>query len=64
MTQKRQRRTAADRMEPIERWEQSGVSAREFAAQVKLRSSSLYRNRSGPGVFRFETDRQADPIVI
>lgn len=42
MTQKRHRRTAAARMELIERWEQSGLSAREFAAQEKLRASALY----------------------
>ena len=42
MTQKRQHRTVAERTELIERWEQSGLSAREFAAQEKLQSSSLY----------------------
>jgi hypothetical protein len=38
----------------VEQWKQSGLTARDYAA----------RNRSGPGVFRFETDRRADPIVI
>ncbi|HKU43179.1 MAG TPA: IS66 family insertion sequence element accessory protein TnpB [Polyangiales bacterium] len=42
MTQKRQRRTVAERAELVERWEQSGLAAREFAAQEKLRASSLY----------------------
>ena len=42
MTQKRQRRTVSERAALVEQWEQSGLPAREFAAQQKLRASSLY----------------------
>jgi hypothetical protein len=43
MTQKRQRRTVAERAELVERWEQSGLTAQQFASQEKLRAaSSLY----------------------
>lgn len=42
MSQKRQRRTAAERSELVERWQQSGLTAREFATQERLRASSLY----------------------
>jgi transposase len=43
MTQQRQRRTVAERAELVERWEQSGLTAQQFASQEKLRAaSSLY----------------------
>lgn len=43
MTQKRQRRTVAERAELVERWEQSGLTAQQFASQEKLRAAaSLY----------------------
>lgn len=42
MTQKRQHRTKSERKDIIERWQQSGRPAREFAAQTGIRASSLY----------------------
>lgn len=42
MTQKRQHRTKGERKDIVERWQQSGRPAREFAAQTGIRASSLY----------------------
>ena len=42
MTQKRQHRTDSERAEFVERWQQSGLTALEFAAQEGLNASSLY----------------------
>lgn len=42
MTQKRQRRTSSERKDIVERWQQSGQPAREFAAQMGIRASLLY----------------------
>src|ERR1700712_256632 len=42
MTQKRQRRTKSERTDIIERWQHSGQTAREFAAQTGIRASLLY----------------------
>jgi transposase len=42
MTQKRQRRSQRERAEIIERWQQSGRPAREFAEQTGLNVSLLY----------------------
>lgn len=42
MTQKRQRRSQSERTEIIERWQQSGRPAREFAEQAGLNVSLLY----------------------
>ena len=38
----RQRRSVAERTELVERWKQSGLTAREFADQAGLTLSSLY----------------------
>jgi transposase-like protein len=42
MTKERQRRSASERSNIIERWQQSGLPAREFATQEGLNPSSLY----------------------
>jgi transposase-like protein len=42
MTQKRKRRAQSERAEIVERWQQSGQSAREFAAQAGMNASLLY----------------------
>lgn len=42
MTHERQRRSDGDRADILERWQQSGLTAREFAEQEGLKTSSLY----------------------
>lgn len=42
MTQARKRRSDSERTDIVERWQQSGLVAREFAAQQGLNVSSLY----------------------
>lgn len=42
MTQTRQRRTPTERKSIVERWQQGGQSAGEFAKQEGLNASSLY----------------------
>jgi transposase-like protein len=42
MTETRQRRTPTERRSILERWQQSGRSAREFAGLEGLKASSLY----------------------
>ena len=42
MTQKRTRRSESERAELVERWQQSGRPAREFAEQAGLNVSLLY----------------------
>jgi len=42
MTHKRKHRTDAERRSLLERWEQSGQSARAFAVNEELNASSLY----------------------
>src|ERR1700712_2721921 len=42
MTQKRPRRTKSERTDIVERWQQSGRPAREFAEQTGIKASSLY----------------------
>jgi transposase-like protein len=42
MTQERKRRSDAERTNIVERWQQSGLTARDFAAQEGLNVSSLY----------------------
>jgi transposase-like protein len=42
MTQKRPRRTKSERKDIVDRWQQSGRPAREFAEQTGVKASSLY----------------------
>jgi len=42
MTNQRRRRSADERSVVVERWQQSGLTASDFAAQEGLNASSLY----------------------
>ena len=45
MTKERQRRSATERTNIVERWQQSGLTARAFAGEEGLHTSLLYQWR-------------------